>query len=50
MHVVLKDVDVEYVALVNRNFEAIDEVELGNTIILVAATVGSTRLIDNLWI
>jgi len=50
MHVVLKDVDVEYVALVNRHFEAIDEVELGNTIILVAARVGNTRLIDNLWI
>ncbi|MBU1668836.1 pantoate--beta-alanine ligase [bacterium] len=50
MHVVLTDVDVEYVTLVNRHFEVIDEVELGNTIILVAATVGNTRLIDNLWI
>jgi len=50
MQIVLVDVDVEYVALVNRHFEAIDEVELGNTIILVAATVGNTRLIDNLWI
>ena len=47
---VLKEVDVEYVALVNREFQAIDEVEIGNTIILVAAGVGSTRLIDNLWI
>lgn len=50
MHIVLEDVDVEYVSLVNRRFEVIDEVELGNTIILVAATVGTTRLIDNLWI
>ena len=50
MHVVLANVDVEYVILVNRNFEVIEEVELGNTIILVAATVGTTRLIDNLWI
>ena len=47
---VLEEVDVEYVALVNRDFQAIEEVEIGNTIMLVAAGVGSTRLIDNLWI
>ena len=47
---VLKEVDVEYVALVNRQFQALDEVEIGNTIMLVAAGIGSTRLIDNLWI
>jgi len=47
---VLSDVDVEYVALVNRNFEAIEEVTIGDTIILVAAGVGKTRLIDNLWL
>jgi len=47
---VLKEVDVEYVALVNREFQAIDDVEIGNTIMLVAAGVGTTRLIDNLWI
>ena len=50
MNLILKDVDIEYIALVNRHFEAIDEVELGNTIILVASKVGKTRLIDNLWI
>ncbi len=50
MREVLFEVDVEYVALVNRHFEAIEEVEIGNTIILVAARVGKTRLIDNLWI
>jgi len=47
---VLSEVELEYVALVNRQFEAIEEVEIGNTIILVAAGVGKTRLIDNLWI
>ena len=47
---VLQEVDVEYVALVNKEFNAIDEIEIGNTIMLVAAGVGSTRLIDNLWI
>ena len=50
MREVLSEVDVEYVALVNRRFEAIEEVEIGNTIMLVAAGVGKTRLIDNLWI
>ena len=47
---VLVDVDVEYVALVNRQFQALDELEIGNTILLVAGVVGTTRLIDNLWI
>jgi len=44
------EVEIEYVALVNRQFKAIKQVEIGNTIILVAGGVGSTRLIDNLWI
>jgi pantoate--beta-alanine ligase len=46
---VLKPLDVEYVAIVNRQFESISEVILGNTIVLVAARVGTTRLIDNVW-
>ena len=50
MRKVLMEVELEYVALVNREFQAIDTVEIGNTIILVAAGVGTTRLIDNLWI
>jgi pantoate--beta-alanine ligase len=51
MLMVLKEVDkVEYVAIVDREFNALKEVEIGNTIILVAAWVGKPRLIDNLWI
>ncbi|KIM06246.1 MAG: pantoate--beta-alanine ligase [Sulfurovum sp. FS06-10] len=50
MQRVMYDVNVEYIAFVNRHFKAIEEIELGNTIILVAARVGKTRLIDNLWI
>jgi len=50
MQRVMSDVNVEYIAFVNRHFKAIEEIELGNTIILVAARVGKTRLIDNLWI
>ncbi len=48
---VLADADeVEYVAIVDRKFNVLEEVEIGNTIILVAAWVGKPRLIDNLWI
>lgn len=48
---VLKDVDeVEYVTIVDREFNVLEEVEIGNTIILVAAWVGKPRLIDNIWI
>ena len=50
MHSVLIEIDVEYVAIVNRQFQPILEVEIGNTIILVAGKVGKTRLIDNIWI
>lgn len=46
----LKPLEVEYVTIVNRSFEPIDVVEIGNTIILVEAISGSTRLLDNIWI
>ena len=48
---ILEEVDeVEYVAIVDREFNVLEEVVIGNTIILVAAWVGKPRLIDNLWI
>ena len=51
MSAVLSEADrVEYIAIVNREFKALEKVEIGNTIILVAAWVGKPRLIDNLWI
>jgi pantoate--beta-alanine ligase len=51
MLTVLKEADkVEYVAIVNREFKALDKIEIGNTIILVAAWIGKPRLIDNLWV
>ncbi len=51
MLIVLEETDqVEYVAIVDRAFNELDTVEIGNTIILVAAWVGKPRLIDNLWI
>lgn len=45
----LQPLDVEYVAIVNRRFESIPQVVIGDTIVLVAARVGTTRLIDNVW-
>jgi pantoate--beta-alanine ligase len=48
---ILSETDrVEYVAIVDRTFKQLEEVEIGNTIILVAAWVGKPRLIDNIWI
>ena len=45
------DVDeVQYIAFVDRNFNFIKEIEPNNTIILIAAKVGKTRLIDNIFI
>ena len=50
MYKVLEPVRVEYVEIVSRDFKKLEMVEIGNTIILVAAYVGETRLIDNIWI
>jgi len=50
MRVVMSEVEIEYIAIVNRQFEPMDRVEIGNIIILVAGKVGDTRLIDNIWI
>ncbi len=42
--------EVEYVAIIDRAFQQLEQIEIGNTIILVAARIGKPRLIDNLWI
>jgi len=47
---IMKDIEVEYVRIVDRSFRPLERVEIQNSIILVAARVGGTRLIDNLWI
>ena len=49
MEEILAPLDVEYVAIVSRAFQSLDEVIIGDTIVLVAARVGTTRLIDNVW-
>ncbi len=46
----LSPLQVEYVAIVSRDFKYLKQIEIGNTIILVEAIVGTTRLLDNIWI
>ena len=50
MLTILSPLEVEYVTIVNRAFEPIKKIEIGNTIILVEAISGTTRLLDNIWI
>ena len=50
MKAILKPLEIGYVEIVNREFQPIKEVEIGNTIILVEALVGNTRLLDNIWL
>ncbi len=42
--------EISYVAIVSRAFEPLEEVKPGNTIILVEVIVGTTRLLDNIWL
>jgi len=46
---IYKDLDVEYIETVNSKFNSISEIEIGNSILLVAVKIGTTRLIDNIW-
>jgi pantoate--beta-alanine ligase len=46
----LEGIEIEYIAIVNRQFEKIESIDLKNTIILVAVRIGNTRLIDNIWV
>jgi len=45
-----KLIEIDYIQIVNREFQSIDTIELKNSIFLVAVTIGTTRLIDNIWI
>lgn len=50
MMLVMETLDVEYLAIVDRNFNEIQQVSIGNTVLLVVARFGNTRLLDNLWV
>ncbi|ARR01062.1 pantoate--beta-alanine ligase [Campylobacter porcelli] len=50
MSSILEPLRVDYIAIVDKNLNPVDKIELGNSIILVAVYVKNTRLIDNLWV
>ena len=47
---VLYPLEIGYVAILDRDFNAIKEVKVGESIVLVEVLVGATRLLDNIWI
>ncbi len=47
---ILEPLEIDYIAITDRNLIARDNVVLDNTLILLAVRVGKTRLIDNIWI
>jgi len=50
MREILSDLEIFYVEILNRKFEQLSHVEIGNTVILVEVKVGTTRLLDNIWL
>jgi pantoate--beta-alanine ligase len=42
--------NIEYIQVVNKEFEPLETIELKNTILLIAVKIGTTRLIDNFWL
>lgn len=50
MEAILAPLEVSYIAIVNREFVPLSKVETGNSVILVEAVVGVTRLLDNIWL
>jgi pantoate--beta-alanine ligase len=46
----LEPLEVFYVEILDREFTQLKSVEIGNSIILVEAKVGDTRLLDNIWL
>lgn len=43
-------IEIEYIAITNRHLKSIEKIDVQNSIILVAVKIGTTRLIDNIWI
>jgi len=50
MKKILYPLEIGYVEILNHDFELIEKIELGRSVILVEALVGSTRLLDNIWL
>lgn len=43
-------IEIDYITIVDRDFKEIAAVQVGNTIMLIAVKIGTTRLIDNIWV
>lgn len=50
MKEILEPLEIDYIAITDKNLNARDNVVLDNTLILLAVRVGKTRLIDNIWV
>ena len=50
MKEILEPLEIDYIAITDKNLIARDNVVLDNTLILLAVRVGKTRLIDNIWV
>lgn len=50
MREILKPLKIGYVEILNRDFEMIEKVVLGESVLLVEAIIGNTRLLDNIWL
>lgn len=50
IEVINSNMIIDYVEIVDRRFGMIDKIEPKDTIILIAARIGMTRLIDNMWV
>ena len=46
----LEPLKVDYIAFVDHKFNEISQIKPADSIILLAAKVGKTRLIDNIWL
>ncbi|GAA9806049.1 pantoate--beta-alanine ligase [Helicobacter pylori] len=47
---ILETLEVDYLEFCNHKLEPLRTIEPTNTLVLVAARVGKTRLLDNLWV
>ncbi|GHQ75746.1 pantothenate synthetase [Helicobacter pylori] len=47
---ILETLEVDYLEFCNHKLEPLTTIEPTNTLVLVAARVGKTRLLDNLWV
>ena len=46
----LSPLEIVYVEILSREFEPIQKIEIGKSVVLVEVKVGTTRLLDNIWL